>query len=485
MREPSLTPPGRLTAICMLVGAVVMIGSLRRLIAYPMNWSSVLALSILLSSAAAAQNVNSNLCGTSSKNSTQRILSPARTKELVRYVNGLNQGSHTFNWTISGHHAADQLGFGKRFAATYDQVVEEVKLRMNRKGSVHIDEIIEYLGGVLSEEQFIDGLIAEGERHFSALVYLRAMQEGDCAFPYVLRDTPSAQAMLNQLAQAYPEVKKGIAREPFPGIYDRVVAYGRDQIKQDGSVSIYRLIEEWRRAIVQSAKPPKGTTNSNVAAAPPLRPPKPPVEKSSGSGFFITQAGHLLTNAHVVSDCAAIFVKTNDGGKAAHVVATDENDDLAILKVDGGAARTAALRIGHPLRAGESAVVFGFPLSGLLATTGNATTGIVTALAGLRDDPRLIQISAPVQPGNSGGPVLDASGYLIGIVVGKLDSLHIAQRFRDVPQNVNFAIKTSTAANFLDAHGIAYKSAPGVKELPIPDIVEQARGFSAQVLCQQ
>ena len=162
-----------------------------------------------------------------------------------------------------------------------------------------------------------------------------------------------------------------------------------------------------------------------------------------------------------------------------------KKDDLAILKVDGGAARTAALRIGHPLRAGESAVVFGFPLSGLLATTGNATTEIVTALAGLRDDPHLIQISAPVQPGNSGGPVLDASGYLIGIVVGKLDSLHMAQRFRDVPQNVNFAIKTSTAVNFLDAHGIAYKSAPGVKELPIPDIVEQARGFSAQVLCQQ
>jgi hypothetical protein len=278
-----------------------MIGSLRRLTAYPMTWSSVLALSILLSSAAAAQNVNSNLCGTNSKNGTERILSPAQTKELVRYVDGLRQGSHVFNWTISGHYAADQLGFGKRFAATYGQAVEEVKLRMNRKRSVHIDEIIEYLGGALSEEQFIDGLIAEGERHFPAIVYLRALQEGDCAFPYVLRDTPSAQAMLNQLAQAYPEVKKkkGFASEPFLDIYDRAVAYGRDRIKQVGSVSIYRLIEEWRRAIVQSAK---GTTSSNVAAAPSVSPPKPPVEKSSGSGFFVTQAGHLLTNAHVVGD---------------------------------------------------------------------------------------------------------------------------------------------------------------------------------------
>jgi S1-C subfamily serine protease len=87
-----------------------------------------------------------------------------------------------------------------------------------------------------------------------------------------------------------------------------------------------------------------------------------------------------------------------------------------------------------------------------------------------------IQISAPVQSGNSGGPVLDARGSLIGVVVSKLNSA--------LGQNVNFAIKASTAANFLDAHGIAYKSAAGENELPIPDIVAQARDFSVQVLCQ-
>jgi S1-C subfamily serine protease len=456
-----------------------MIGSLRRLTAYPMTWSSVLALSILLSSAAAAQNVNSNLCGTNSKNGTERILSPAQTKELVRYVDGLRQGSHVFNWTISGHYAADQLGFGKRFAATYGQAVEEVKLRMNRKRSVHIDEIIEYLGGALSEEQFIDGLIAEGERHFPAIVYLRALQEGDCAFPYVLRDTPSAQAMLNQLAQAYPEVKKkkGFASEPFLDIYDRAVAYGRDRIKQDGSVSIYRLIEEWRRAIVQSAK---GTTSSNVAAAPSVSPPKPPVEKSSGSGFFVTQAGHLLTNAHVVGDCTTIHVKSSDGQTGvAKVIAADQNNDLALLRLERRIEMIAAFRTGRPTRPGESAVVFGFPLSQLLSSTGNATIGIVSALAGLRDAPNQIQISAPVQSGSSGGPVLDASGQLIGVVVSKLNAVR-----GDVPQNVNFAIKASTAAKFLDAHGIAYRSATSEKALAIPDIVEQARGFSVQVLCQ-
>ena len=131
---------------------------------------------------------------------------------------------------------------------------------------------------------------------------------------------------------------------------------------------------------------------------------------------------------------------------------------MALLKLEQRTETTAAFRIGRPPRAGESAVVFGFPLSQLLASTGNVTTGIVTALAGPLNDPHQIQISAPVQSGNSGGPVLDASGYLIGVVVSKLNAVR-----GDMPQNVNFAIKASTAANFLDAHGIAYQSATGEK----------------------
>ena len=66
---------------------------------------------------------------------------------------------------------------------------------------------------------------------------------------------------------------------------------------------------------------------------------------------------------------------------------------------------------------------FGYPLSQVLATSGNFTTGIVTALAGIGDDSRFYQISAPVQPGNSGGPLLDENGNLIGVVSSKLDFL--------------------------------------------------------------
>jgi S1-C subfamily serine protease len=422
------------------------------------------------------------LCQAGSRNDAERTLSSAATGELVKYIEGLKKGSYVFNWGISGFDAAEQLGFGRRFAASYSQAVEEVQARLASNRRVNIDVIIEYFSRILREEQVVDR-VGDKDRHFPAVVYLRALQEGKCAFP--LRDTPTARAMLNHLALAYPEIKKSSVSEPFARIYDSTVAYSRNQIKQNGSVSIYRLIEEIRRAILQSA-------NLNVAVGPPsvssepssITPSVPqgktPETKASGSGFFVTQAGHLLTNAHVVDGCRTIYVKGSDGQTGvAHVIAADQNDDLALLRVERRIQMTATFRTGRPTRAGDSAIVFGYPLSELLASTGNVTTGIVTALAGLRDDPHQIQISAPVQPGSSGGPVLDASGHLIGVVVTRLNVA-----LGEMSQNVNFAIKSSTATNFLDAHSVAYQSATSEKALSIPDIVEQARGFSAQISCQ-
>jgi serine protease Do len=171
--------------------------------------------------------------------------------------------------------------------------------------------------------------------------------------------------------------------------------------------------------------------------------------------------------------------------QSAQVLARAEADDLAILKADGKVAATATLRISPSPRSGEAIVVFGFPLSGLLASTGNVTIGNVTALAGLRDDSRQLQISAPVQPGNSGGPVLDMSGNVIGVVVSKLDALRVAKLSDDIPQNINFAIKASTAVNFLDARGITYSTGQPGKELSIPDVAEHARSISVEVRCER
>ena len=124
-------------------------------------------------------------------------------------------------------------------------------------------------------------------------------------------------------------------------------------------------------------------------------------------------------------------------------------------------------------------------LSGLLATTANLSVGNVSALAGLGDDSRYLQISAPVQPGNSGGPLLDASGHLVGIVTAKLDAMRIARFTGDVPQNVNFALKAEVARTFLDSKDIAYQTARSEQQLSPADVGDIARPFTIQIECQQ
>jgi S1-C subfamily serine protease len=137
------------------------------------------------------------------------------------------------------------------------------------------------------------------------------------------------------------------------------------------------------------------------------------------------------------------------------------------------------------VRAGDAVIALGYPLSGLLATTANLTVGNVSALAGLGDDSRYLQISAPVQPGNSGGPLLDASGHLVGIVTAKLDAALVARFTGDIPQNVNFALKAEVARTFLESKGIAYQTAHSDQQLSPADVGDIARPFTVRIECEQ
>jgi hypothetical protein len=167
----------------------------------------------------------------------------------------------------------------------------------------------------------------------------------------------------------------------------------------------------------------------------------------------------------------------------ASLVALDNEVDLALLRTDLRTPRIAALRSTPPLRLGESVVSFGFPLSGALSKEGNLTTGNVSALAGLRDDPAYLQMTAPVQPGNSGGPLLDAAAHVIGVVTAKLDAVAIAKRTGDIPQNVNFAVKAEVLRRMLRGNGVPFDEEASDRTLAAADIAEIARGFTVQVEC--
>jgi S1-C subfamily serine protease len=230
-----------------------------------------------------------------------------------------------------------------------------------------------------------------------------------------------------------------------------------------------------------AASPPP-TRTAPVAAAPA---PKVDDEEklSSGTGYFVTNSGHVVTNHHVVNGCSTIAVFSGDQPAAeGRLVGSDETNDLAVLKTDLKPPKVASIRIGA--RLGDPVAVFGYPLSQVLASSGNFTLGNITALAGLRDDARHLQISAPVQAGNSGGPLLDASGNLVGTIISKLNAMRVVQATGDMPQNVNFAIKSSVVTSFLESRGITYETTTSSNVLAPADLADHAKAMSVMILCK-
>jgi S1-C subfamily serine protease len=203
----------------------------------------------------------------------------------------------------------------------------------------------------------------------------------------------------------------------------------------------------------------------------------------SGTGFVVDDRGHVVTNNHVVAECK--LLKAVSPGQAtwdATLVAQDAQNDLAVIKTEATLS-PAVFREGKGIRQGDAIVLAGFPLRQQLSSGINISTGIVSALSGIRNDARHLQISAAVQPVNSGGTIFDQSGNVVGMVVSKLNWLKIAQATGSIPENVNFGIKDMTVRTFLDANGIGYGLAPSGAELTTSDIAERARRFTLLVEC--
>jgi Trypsin-like peptidase domain len=111
------------------------------------------------------------------------------------------------------------------------------------------------------------------------------------------------------------------------------------------------------------------------------------------------------------------------------------------------------------------------------------TTGIVNSLSGILNDTRYLQISAQIEPGNSGGPLLDTSGNVVGVVAEKLNAIKFAKIAGDIPQNVNFAIKTGAVRDFLDNSVVPYQTSDPVAELKIAEIARNARAYTMLISC--
>ena len=204
----------------------------------------------------------------------------------------------------------------------------------------------------------------------------------------------------------------------------------------------------------------------------------------SGTGFCVHPDGYVLTNHHVVEDAREILARSPRHRCALELVFADPTNDLALLRADVAPPGVAVFRDGPQARLGETVIVVGYPLGGLLGSGPQVTTGNVSSLIGPGDDTRSLQFTAPTQVGNSGGPLLDGDGTVVGVVSAKLNAVRVHEMTGDVPQNVNFAIKAALARGFLEAAGVDYQCrAPGPARAAA-DIATEARDCVMKIECR-
>ena len=226
---------------------------------------------------------------------------------------------------------------------------------------------------------------------------------------------------------------------------------------------------------------------------PQTAPPKPGLAqldgiaqsqpRFTGTGFFITEDGYFISNQHVAGEGTTVRLVTAVGTIAAKVVKVDKANDLALLKAEG---KFTALPVitSRGVRLGATAATVGFPNTGLQGFAPKLAKGEIASLAGAQDDARHFQISAPIQPGNSGGALVDERGNVIGVVVAKLSQRAALATSGALAENVNYAVKSSYLLSFLEsvpAVAAQLKEAH-TKERKFEDVVKSVEQATVLVL---
>jgi S1-C subfamily serine protease len=205
---------------------------------------------------------------------------------------------------------------------------------------------------------------------------------------------------------------------------------------------------------------------------------------ATGTGFFITDDGYLISNYHVVKDAAQVRLLTRAGTISAKVVQVDEANDIALLKAKGKFS-PLPIAASRTVRLGNTVATVGFPEIISQGFAPKFAKGEIAALSGASDDPRYFQISVPVQHGNSGGALVDEHGNVVGVVSAKLGmAIGQARTSDELPENVNYAVKSSFLLGFLESvpDVSAKLKAPNTADEKFEDVVKSAQDAAVLVL---
>jgi hypothetical protein len=218
-------------------------------------WKGLLfALAAFHISSAVGQGVgiNAQLCNLSPSSAESTLTSSMeRIFYLHVYLRRLESGIYDFDGAVTPEEAVSKFGLGLGGQATYGLLLEEANKLVALNGSVNTDQAIRYLRGIIDDEESIGRLGARArEKYGLSILYLRALQDGVCAFPYALDDVPTASVVINQIAKAYQGVH--VDDDPiFQNVYKKTIVFAANELRQRGVVSVFRIIEEWRRGILR------------------------------------------------------------------------------------------------------------------------------------------------------------------------------------------------------------------------------------------
>ena len=318
---------------------------------------------------------------------------------------------------------------------------------------------------------YAGGVDVERSASLAAMWWRKSAERGDCVSQYNLGTSLiTGDGVAKDFVEAYKWLNIALAQ-------------GGEKAKNNLQIVESRMTAEQiaeAQRLAREFKPHKSSDTSNSNFGNDIAGSSP---KFSGTGFFITDDGYLISNYHVVEDANQVRVATSTGIISAKVVQVDAANDLALLKAVGKFI-PLPLATSRGVKLGGMVATVGFPNIGLQGFAPKLAKGEIASLSGAGDDARYFQISVPVQPGNSGGALVDERGNVVGVVSAKLSAKAALAASGALPENVNYAVKSSFLLSFLESvpEVSAKLKEPNTKEAKFEDVVKSAQDAAVLVL---
>lgn len=210
------------------------------------------------------------------------------------------------------------------------------------------------------------------------------------------------------------------------------------------------------------------------------------IMKKVGTAWLI-DSGYVITNNHVISDCNHFYlVDRNKNEIPLNIVAQDRSNDIAILRAPTLIKNKGINVSKNKAGIGSNVFTVGFPHPDILGSSPKLSVGIINSQTGFLDDPRTYQISVPLQSGNSGGPLVDKYGNAIGIVTSKLDAFKVFMWTGDLPENINYAVKSTYLHLLLsDYSGLNFDKGQNNTERSVEELVNEIQSNVYQIIADK